>query len=290
MFKKLLGLQTFDSHLCHPPLVSPDKASLKITYLGTAGFILEDDRRTVVLDPFLSRPNISKSLLRPLQSNTALIKKYIPKADDVLIGHAHYDHILDAPALCHQTGARLIGSHSTCQVGRAAGLPEHQMIETQGRDQIACGDWMVEGLPSKHGIIALGRVIFPGEIKHLPHWPPRIEELKHGQVLNWHVNTGSLTIVHIDSADFINEELAGRQADIVCLCAIGRKHRPNYVKDVVRLLNPKWIIPCHWDTMITPYEAEPDYLPGVDLPGFIEEIRQEGVEPVVMPMRGEIHF
>ena len=46
---------------------------------------------------------------------------------------------------------------------------------------------------------------------------------------------GIFVVVHIDSADFIEQELQGRQADIVCLCAIGRKYRPNYVKDVVRL-------------------------------------------------------
>ncbi|MFX5839858.1 MBL fold metallo-hydrolase, partial [Acinetobacter baumannii] len=49
-------------------------------------------------------------------------ERLIPEADDVLIGHAHYDHILDAPDLCRQTGARLIGSSTAVQVGIAAGL------------------------------------------------------------------------------------------------------------------------------------------------------------------------
>jgi L-ascorbate metabolism protein UlaG (beta-lactamase superfamily) len=96
--------------------------------------------------------------------------------------------------------------------------------------------------------------------------------------------------VHIDSADFINQELQGIKADVVCLCAIGRKYRPNYVKDVVALLQPKWIIPCHWDTMFTPFEDEPDYIPSVDLAGFIQEIKDAGVEPIVMPMRGKQWF
>ena len=109
-------------------------------------------------------------------------------------------------------------------------------------------------------------------------------------MLNWLVDTGSLKIVHIDSADFIPEELQGVKADVVCLCAIGRKYRPNYVKEVVALLQPKWIIPCHWDTMFTHYENEPDYIPAVDLAGFIEEIKAAGVEPIVMPMRGKQWF
>ena len=51
------------------------------------------------------------------------------------------------------------------------------------------------------------------------------------------------------------------------------RDRPNYVKEVVALLQPKWIIPCHWDTMFTHYENEPDYIPAVDLAGFIQEIK-----------------
>ncbi len=295
MLKKLLaqGLRkifklTPEANIYTPPLPQ-DEQTIELTYLGTAGFIIKNKQRTVVLDPYLSRIGLTE-LLRPLHTNTALLKKYIPKADEVLIGHAHYDHILDAPDLCKQTGARLIGSRATCMVGRAAGLPESQLVETKGREDIACGAWTVRGLPSIHGKAIMGRIPIPGDILSPPVWPPKILDLKHGLVLNWLVDTGKLKIVHIDSADFIAEELKGVQADVVCLCAIGRKYRPNYVKEVVELLKPKWIVPCHWDTMFTPFEQEPDYIPSVDLAGFVQEIKDAGVEPIVMPMRGKQWF
>ena len=295
MLKKLLsqGLRkifklTPQAHIYSPPLAE-DEQAIELTYLGTAGFIIKSQQRTVVLDPYLSRIGVTE-LLRPLHTNTALLKKYIPKADEVLIGHAHYDHILDAPDLCKQTGARLIGSRATCMVGRAAGLPESQLVETEGREDIACGAWTVRGLPSIHGKAIMGRIPIPGDILSPPVWPPKMLDLKHGLVLNWLVDTGKLKIVHIDSADFIAEELQGVQADVVCLCAIGRKYRPNYVKEVVELLKPKWIVPCHWDTMFTPFEQEPDYIPSVDLAGFVQEIKDAGVEPIVMPMRGKQWF
>ncbi|WP_107864449.1 MBL fold metallo-hydrolase [Agitococcus lubricus] len=277
-----------EPHLYSAPLTQTEEG-IELTYLGTAGFIIKNQQRTIVLDPYLSRIGLTE-LLRPLHTNTALLKKYIPVADEVLIGHAHYDHILDAPDLCKQTGARLIGSRATCMVGRAAGLPESQLVETKGREDIVCGAWTVRGLPSIHGKAIMGRIPIPGDILSPPVWPPKMLDLKHGLVLNWLVDTGSLKIVHIDSADFIPEELKNVRADVVCLCAIGRKYRPNYVKDVVTLLQPKWIVPCHWDTMFTPYEQDPDYIPGVDLAGFIEEIKEAGVEPIVMPMRGKQWF
>ena len=291
--KRLSGLKPADPRWYDAQPVHRCEAAreegLRLTYLGTAGFILEGASRTVVLDPYLSRPGLWRTFFASLRPDTELIRRIVPRADEVLIGHAHYDHILDAPDLCRQTGARLIGSRSTMMVGRAAGLPAHQLVETAGREDIACGDWTVRGLPSVHGKL-LGRIPFAGDIEREPHWPPRVAELRHGLVLNWIVKTRGLTVAHIDSADFIEEELAGQRCDVLCLCAIGRKARPGYVQDAVRLLRPRWVVPCHWDTMITPLEAEPDMIPGVDLPGFLREIEATGAVPLLTPILGRLEF
>ena len=69
--------------------------------------------------------------------------------------------------------------------------------------------------------------------------------------------------------------------------AIGRRWRPNYVKDIVNILNPKIIIPCHWDWFFDPFRSASRLLPGVDLDGFIEEIEDAGVESIVLPIDGE---
>lgn len=269
---------------------SPATEGIRLQYLGTAGFVIQHQGHTVVLDPFVSRDSLWKTLTQPLYSQPSLVKRLIPAANDVLIGHAHYDHILDAPLLCQQTGARLIGSSSTAMVGRAAGLAESQLVETTGHEDIASGDWTLRGLPSIHGKAVMGRIPFPGHMTTPPPWPPRIHQLKHGLVLNWLVKTAGLTFAHIDSADFIAEELQGHHCDVLCLCAIGRKYRPGYVADAVRLLKPKWVVPCHWDTMITPIEQRPDLLPGVDLPGMIVEIEAMGATPIVVPLLGSVHF
>ena len=49
--------------------------------------------------------------VRGVEGRFAVIS--LGRADDVLVGHAHMDHVLDAPSLCMRTGARLIGSPST---------------------------------------------------------------------------------------------------------------------------------------------------------------------------------
>ena len=291
MFHRLLGLKPPEPAWFQRPSLPPTPDALTLTYLGTAGFVLSGSERTVVLDPFVSRHPLGHLLAnKPLPSDPALVRRLIPKADDVLIGHAHFDHILDAPELCRQTGARLIGSRATCMVGRAAGLPETQLVETAGRGDIASGAWTLRGLPSVHGKALFGKIPLPGDITAPPPWPPRMRDLRHGQVLNWMVDTGGLRVLHVDSADFIRDELKGCKADLVCLCAIGRRYRPGYVREVVELTQPKWIVPCHWDTMVTPIDQIPDMLPGVDLPGFLREIEDAGVQPLPVPLLGSLHL
>lgn len=263
--------------------------TVELTYLGTAGFVVKGSARTVVLDPYVSRPNLRRTVAAKLVPDAELTRRIIPHADDVLVGHAHYDHILDAPDLCRQTGARLIGSRSAIMVGRAAGLPESQLRETAGREDIASGDWVLRGLPSRHGKV-FGRIPLPGDIDFPPPWPPRMRDLKHGLVLNWLVDTGGVTIAHVDSADFINEELQGHRCDVLCLCAIGRKYRKDYTREIIDLLKPRWVVPCHWDTMITPVHEDPDLIPTVDIPGFLQEIRAAGATPLFTPILGRLRF
>jgi L-ascorbate metabolism protein UlaG (beta-lactamase superfamily) len=261
--------------------------TLKLRYLGTAGFVLEGGGRTLVIDPFLTRPGVVDTLRGPMVPDAARLRRYLPRADDVLIGHSHYDHVLDAPELCHQTGARFIGSPDACNVARAAGLPAAQIVETRGREDIPCGHHVVaRGVPSRHGRVYMGRVTLPGTIDRPPPWPPRLRDLPHGLVLNWWVDVAGVRVVHVDSADFIEQELEGMRCDVLCLCAIGRHWRPGYTRIAIEMLQPTYVVACHWDWFGVPYEAHPLLLPGVDLPGFVDEIAACGAQPVVLPFEG----
>jgi L-ascorbate metabolism protein UlaG (beta-lactamase superfamily) len=265
-----------------------DDADVRLRYLGTAGFVVEGAGRTLVIDPFVSRPSLRKTVFEPLAPDEELIARTIPRADDVIIGHAHHDHVLDAPCLCRQTGARFIGSPDACNVARAAGLDAAQILETRGGEAIASGTATLRGLPSEHGRVYFNRVSLPGDITEPPPWPARVTDLRHGLVLNWHIDIAGVQIVHIDTAEFFAHELEGLRADVLCLCAIGRKYRPDYVVEAISLLQPKVVVACHWDWFFTPFGADPKCLPGVDLPGFVDEIVRAGAQAVVLPFDGEL--
>lgn len=251
--------------------------SWSLTYHGVAGFTLAARQTTLVLDPFVTRPGLFATALTRLQPNSRLISEVFPVADAVLVGHSHHDHILDAPELCHQTGAQFFGSPDSANVARAAGLSEAQITETIGGEMFSVKAAQIQAIPSRHGRVYFNHTPLPGRITQPPQWPPRVWELKHGAVLNWMVHIGGLTMVHIDTAEVIDEHLDGKSADVVCLCAIGRKYRPGLVESVVSRLKPKWIVPCHWDWFFSPYDGPHRFLPGVNLSGFVSEIESFGV-------------
>ena len=287
--ERLGWIEHLDPALYHREEPRAD-AAIRIRYFGTAGFEISTPNHTIVLDPYVSRPGGRQTLLRRLVPDAALIRKHFSRADDVLIGHSHHDHVLDAPELCRQTGARFIGSLDACNVARAAGLGEAQLRQTEGREDIGSGPGVVRGLPSRHGRVYFNRVALAGNIDSPPPWPPRYSELKHGLVLNWYVEIGGVRVVHVDSAEILEKELRGVECDVLCLCAIGRKYRPYYATDAIRLLKPRVVMPCHWDLFTTPLEDEPFLLPEVDIPGFLSEIRRAGAEPVLLPFLGSYGF
>ena len=263
---------------------------VQLTYLGTAGFVFSDASRTIVVDPYVTRPSIFQHL-SPLDSNPQLVSRWIPTADDVLIGHAHHDHILDAPCLCRQTGARLVGSEDAIQVGRSAGLPESQLFSTKGREEILCGNSaVVKGIPSTHGRVYFNRVPLQGSIPDDFHWPSYFWQFRHGQVFNWWIQINGLKVLHVDSAEFFEHEWTGLDVDLLCLCAVGRRWRPNYVADAVRIVQPKMIMACHWDSFFTSMDGPHYCLPGVNLDGFINEIESTGTMPLVLPIGASVQI
>ncbi len=284
MIHRLFG--HVDPALFHREGASP-QAPLRLRYLGTAGFVVEIAQRTLVIDPFVSRPGLVDTLFHPLLPDARRISELIPRADDVLLGHTHYDHALDAPEVCKQTGARLIGSPSAWRIGYAAGLPESQLVQTYGGEDIACGAVTVRGLPSRHGKVYSEKVPLAGPVPGWFQWPGRLAHFRHGLVFNWLVSGAGTSLIHVDSADFIEEELEGITCDILCLCAIGRHRRPHYVEQAVAMLKPRVVIPCHWDWFGTPFEPEPRELPRAAVGAMVQEIREAGAQAVVLPLNGE---
>ena len=99
---------------------------LRAMFFGVSTIALFDGETTLLTDGFFSRPSAQQVLAGRVSPNHAAIDEALQKAGigeaaAVLVAHSHYDHALDAPAVCWRTGATLVGSESTLNIGRGYG-------------------------------------------------------------------------------------------------------------------------------------------------------------------------
>jgi L-ascorbate metabolism protein UlaG (beta-lactamase superfamily) len=245
----------------------------RITWLGTAGFIIESPEATLLIDPFVTRPRLRR-LARRIVPDDLAIARHIPRrVDAVLCGHSHFDHAADAPRIAKLTKAKLVGSESTCAWGRAEGLSEDQLVRIPAQGAVTrFGDIEVRFVASKHGRIVLGRVPFPGVVTGTPKTPARIWHYKMGGAFGILIRAPGVTIYHNGSADLIDAELEGEHADVLLAGLAGREGTANYVGRLIRNLSPKLVVPTHHDAFFRPLEHGLHLLPGIDLEGFVSEV------------------
>src|SRR5689334_14481219 len=100
------------------------RAPVRVTWLGTAGFRIEHEGTTILIDPYLTRAPIWRCVAGPLRSDALAIARHAPRADAIIAGHTHFDHALDVPSIARLTGARVFGSRSCAALCRAEKLSE----------------------------------------------------------------------------------------------------------------------------------------------------------------------
>ena len=111
-------------------LSSPPRSGVRITYLGTNGYLLESRDTVLLIDPYFSRQSLGRTALKlePVREAN-LINQWTrehPNIDAVLVTHGHIDHLYDVPPIARATGARLIASATSVQLAQSAGVPARQ--------------------------------------------------------------------------------------------------------------------------------------------------------------------
>src|SRR5436190_9365526 len=104
----------------------PLPAGLEVQWLGVSGYRLAYEGRSLYIDPYFSRVPLRSLLLhRTAVPHPATLDRYLPAADDavgVLVGHTHFDHAVDAPAIARRFGCRAYGSSSLVHLMGLHGL------------------------------------------------------------------------------------------------------------------------------------------------------------------------
>ena len=248
---------------------------LELEWLGTSGFRLTLEGHTLLIDPYVTRIPLRSFLARrPALPDRALVARHLPRADAILIGHAHFDHAIDAPEVARTTGAPVYGSRSTRQLMALHGLAG-QAIEVEPYRTYEIGPFEVSFVPSAHARLVLGMSVpMDGDIccDHLDDLSAR--SYGCGQVHGIHIRAGGATIYHQGSAELIEDALPPGPVDVLLACIAGRGFTPRYLERCLRAFQPQVIVPHHHDDFFRPL-AEPMELSfNVDLAGAIDEIRR----------------
>jgi L-ascorbate metabolism protein UlaG (beta-lactamase superfamily) len=119
--------------------------TLAIRWTGYSNFELTYKGHVILLDAYFDRG----STYTPLGFKAADIKK----ADVILIGHAHFDHMSDAASVSARTGAIVVGAPVTTDKLRSQGL-DPKLIKTvngKGGEVLKFPGFEVEPILGRHG-------------------------------------------------------------------------------------------------------------------------------------------
>jgi L-ascorbate metabolism protein UlaG (beta-lactamase superfamily) len=250
----------------------PLPAGLELRWIGTAGFRLEYQGTVLWIDPYVTRLPLGQLIRRRVvPSDELAIAREIDRADAVLVGHTHFDHALDVPAIVRRTGATAYGSPSLDHLMHLHGLSA-TVVEAHRDYEV--GSFRFHFVPSVHSKLQLGLgVPYSGELtcEHLDELTP--QAYKCGQVWGICIEVAGMRFYHQGSADLLEDEIRDKGVDVF-LCGIsGRRFTKNYVERIVRALQPQMIVPTHYDDFFRPRD-EQRFSFNVNLTGFADEVHK----------------
>lgn len=267
------SLKAWDEHRVEPAR-RPDPEALTLTWLGVAGVHVRDGQTSVLVDPFFSRPPLSRVLFGKLQPNPERIRAGlnhagIDEADAVIVTHTHYDHAMDAPWIARYFGAPLLGSPSTAEVARGQGLAEALIRTVEPGEDLRVGHFRIRFLASDHVPLPplLARTMGTDRAIDSPLVvPARVSAWREGQQLALHLDHPDARIAILGSAGFRPEMAGELRADILlaATAALGnqsKKFHDAFVHHGVEAFRPDQVIPVHWDDMFQPLARNTPPLP-----------------------------
>ncbi len=275
-----------------PATVRADSASLK--WLGTSGWRIGIGRRTVLFDPYITRfptglfgPKGSFDPDTGLTTDPGLVRRHAGRPETVLVSHTHWDHINDVPHIARSTGARVVGTETTCHVLRALGVDKAQISVVKGGEVLDFGDYTVEVVSSRHSRNAAYSYFAPGTLNAPPAHPPTtISDLPEGDTLAFQLTvSGGPSMFLMGASDFARRDADGLRPDILMAAVPASTATHRYLPRLLDTLgSPSTVVPVHWDNFERPLSAPPQRDPAMDLDAFVAGVhRYSPASRVVVP-------
>jgi L-ascorbate metabolism protein UlaG (beta-lactamase superfamily) len=254
-------------------------AGLEVEWLGVSGYRLTCEGRTIFIDPYLSRVPLRSLLLRrPTLPDPAALDRFVRAPGEVvgvLVGHTHFDHAVDAPAIARRFGCRAYGSDSRVRLMALHGLAD-RAVEVEPYRTYELGPFEVSFTPSAHSKLLLGLAVpYDGDLtcEHLDGLSPGA--YRCGAVWGISIRVAGALLYHQGSANLVDDAIRQRDVggvDVFLAGVAGRGFTSDYWKRILPLLEPRTVVPTHYDNFFRPLGQRMEFVSNVQLSELPEEI------------------
>ena len=257
-----------------------DGATLTATWLGVTTVLIDDGDTQILVDGFFSRPTLADGLLRrPVDNDAAKINFALYEYDirslaAIIPTHSHFDHAMDVGEIALRSKASVLGSESTANIARGAGVLEDQVVVATPGETYTFGEFSVRLVESRHGPIGWrGSVPLAGTIDDPLSFPAPIQSMRLGKAYTIVIEHPRGTTVVQGSSGFIEGALEGVDADVVLMCtygltSLGREYAEKYWQEMVTTTGARAVVPMHFDDFTRPFG---DVVP---FPRFLDNIEK----------------
>ena len=250
-----------------PPAPTLDNAAAVVTatWLGVSTILFDDGETQVLLDGFISRPSLVDGLFRrPVASDAAMINRVMHDFDmrrlaAIIPMQSHFDHAMDAGAVANRSSATVLGSASTANIARGAGVPEDQILVAEEDRVYEFGAFSVRLVPTRHAPIGWrGSTPLPGTIDEPLVQPQPVSAWREGGSFSVVIAHPQGTALAQAGAGFIEGALEGIDVDfaflgIYGLTSLGSDYSEKYWQEMVTLTGAKSVFPVHFDDFTRPF-------------------------------------
>lgn len=238
---------------------------VKVTWLGSTTLLFDDDETQILIDGFLTRPGVLDIVFRrPIESDAAIINYVLDefrlrRLAAIIPVHSHYDHAMDVGAIANRSSAAVVGTESTANIARGAGVPDEQIILVTNGDTLEFGKFTVTFITSRHVPNGIGDGhLIAGFMSEPLKQPAVFTEWREGGSWSILISHPLGTTLVQGSAGFIDEALADTQADVVMmsvagLTSQGRKYTRDYWHQVVEPTGATRVFVLHYDDFTQPF-------------------------------------
>jgi L-ascorbate metabolism protein UlaG (beta-lactamase superfamily) len=266
---------------------------LEVQWLGVSGYRMTYERQTIFIDPYVSRvPLVAVLRRRVALPDPVMVERFLARPDTetvvgCLIGHTHFDHAVDAPAVVARYRCPAYGSESLRTLLGLHGLAQHTVV-VEPKRPVEVGPFTVTFHPSLHSKLLLGLAVpAAGELTcdQLDRLNP--SAYRCGQVWGVKIEVAGTSFYHQGSCNLIDEDVPTGSVDVFLAGVAGRGFTERYWERILRALQPRTVVPTHFDDFFRPLDGPQGFTLNVNLakvPGEIERVSSE-FEVRSLPMR-----